>query len=333
MSSVNISMNIKKNAVQFLKLVVTVGVIWWIVHSYGWLNILHTIAKANVLWLIVALLVSLISVYLGACQWHIILQNKNVFLPFWSTVKLYFVGMFFNNFIFGTVAGDAFKVASLHLDKRGGKTSFAATFLDRLAGLLMLSFFALAGGSIILTSNLQQNKQFVMVLGVLVLFASIFFGIFILLISRSLQNFAMNFLSILPRFPKKDALKNILEEIFINRRGKEEKKMLLKVVFLSFIIQTMRVSVHILCAYALGIHVLTRLHYFFVIIPVVALLMIAPMPFGIRETVGGILFGLAGFQESEAVIMEFLATILGIAASLVGGIMFLANKNGIMSNK
>jgi hypothetical protein len=38
------------------------------------------------------------------------------------------------------------------------------------------------------------------------------------------------------------------------------------------------------------------------------------------------MFALAGFQVKAAVVMGFLATIIGSAASLVGGVMFIMSK-------
>ena len=132
--------------------------------------------------MIAGVFVFVISVILGARQWQIILKNKRLQLPFGKALRLYFTGIFFNNFILGIVAGDAFKVATLHIDKKGGKAGFAASVIDRLAGLLVLSLYAIAGGTIIFILNIQQNKQFYMVLGVLALFVAILFGFFIFLI-------------------------------------------------------------------------------------------------------------------------------------------------------
>jgi uncharacterized protein (TIRG00374 family) len=268
----------------------------------------------------------IISVVLGALQWQIILKNRNVQLPFGKVLRIYFVGIFFNNFIFGIVAGDTFKVATLHLDKNSGKAGFAATFLDRLAGLLIISLFAIIGGIIIFVSNIQQNKQFFMVLGVLAIFISIFIGFFIIIFSQRLQRLLRKVIISLPDFPGKETIQNILEEIFINRHGREDKKMLARVAFISLLIQSLRISVNIVCAQALGLFSFGVIHYFFVIFSVIALLMIVPMPFGVRETVGGFCFGLAGFSTEEAVIMLFLTTIVCVIGSLVGGILFLGDK-------
>lgn len=316
----------KKNITQFVKIFVTIAVIGWIIRNYGLQKIFDTIAQSKIEWLIIGLLLNILSYYFGACQYRIILENKGINLSIFKTVKLYFIGMFFNNFVFGAVAGDTYRVTALHLDQKNGKSGFAATFIDRLAGLLTLSFFAIVAGSIILFTNIQENKQLFMAFGVLGLFVSIFVGIFLMVISKTLQTFSKKIINKFPNRKMRSFILDILEEIFINRRGKEERAMLVKIVGYSFLIQTLRITVHLFCAKALGIFTWSSAHYFFVIIPIVALLMLIPFPFGIRETIGGILFGLAGFMEEESVIMEFLATILGVAASLVGAIMFIVEK-------
>ena len=54
-----------------------------------------------------------------------------------------------------------------------------------------------------------------------------------------------------------------------------------------------------------------------------AMLMIIPLPFGVREGIGGTLFMLAGFAPQAAFIMGFLTSIVGIIVSLPGGFFFI----------
>jgi hypothetical protein len=65
--------------------------------------------------------------------------------------------------------------------------------------------------------------------------------------------------------------------------------------------------------------------FFFIFIPLIALFMIIPLPFGIRETIGGSLFSLTGIPVQSAFIMQFMATFIGVIGSLWGGIEFLLN--------
>ncbi len=326
-------MHLKKILTQLIKFTVTAGILFWIIQKYGWNDICITVSQADYNWLVVGVVLFVVSVFFGAVQWNIILRSRNINLPFGRVLRIYFAGIFFNNFMFGIVAGDAFKITTLHLDKNCGKASFASTFLDRLAGLLVISIFAIIGGVVIFISNIQQNKQFFMVLGVLALFISIFFGFFIVLLSQRLQKIVRGLLLRLPKFGIRDTVIQVLDEVFIDRRGKEDKKALFQVALISFIIQSLRICVNIVCAQALGLFSFAVIHYFFVIFSVIALLMIIPLPFGVREAVGGVCFGLAGFSVEQATIMLFLTTIVCVIGSLVGGVLFVVDSNGDTSKR
>ena len=316
----------KKGVSTILKILITGLVLWWIFTQYGVANITATLQHARHAWWISAVFVFVISIVLGSFQWYLLLKNKNVEISYSASFRLYYSGIFLNNFMLGLVAGGAYRVASLHYGKSSGKSGFAATFLDQLAGLLALCVFALGGGIILFIINVQQGKEFFKVLALLSVFGSIFFGIFFLIISQRLQQKIRWLLSKVPKRPIKDKIEAIIEELFLNRRGKRDQRLIGRVFLLSIGIQLLRIIVPVFSAQALGIFQWSSLYYFFVIIPVIALLMMLPLPFGVREVTQGFLFGLAGFSVEKATIMSFLASIVGIIASCGGGILFICGK-------
>ncbi|HEX2958900.1 MAG TPA: lysylphosphatidylglycerol synthase domain-containing protein [Chitinispirillaceae bacterium] len=91
----------------------------------------------------------LLSGWLGVIQWIILLKNRGIPLKFWNAFRLYFVGLFFNNFIMGGIVGDAVKIASIKSQRGRGMAGLAATFLDRFAGLWAMCGFAVAGSFIL----------------------------------------------------------------------------------------------------------------------------------------------------------------------------------------
>jgi hypothetical protein len=163
-----------------------------------------------------------------------------------------------------------------------------------------------------------------MTLAIVALFVAFacFGGALAFLMSKRLQALAFAFIDKLP-FRRKDALRRILNETIIESH---DVHILLPVGVLSTVVQFMRIGVHILCAGALGMLSAANIHYFFIFVPILAMMMVAPLPFGVRESVGGALFALAGFKVEAAIVMGFLATLVGSAASLVGGILFVMNK-------
>jgi hypothetical protein len=312
----------RKIASAIAKIAVTAGVLACIVWKLGWREILATLSQANATWLAWALVLFFISGWLGVVQWQIILKNRGVTLPFSRVFSLYFIGMFFNNFALGIITGDAVKVAYIKIGDGRGKAGFAATFLDRFAGLWAMLGYAIFGSVLLIKQKAVESRS--MTLAIVALFVTflLFGGALAFLMSRKLQGFAFRLIDVLP-FPQKAALKRILDETIIETH---DTHILLPVGVLSTVVQFMRIAVHILCAGSLGLLSTANIHYFFIFVPILAMLMVVPLPFGIRESVGGTMFAFAGFQVKAAIVMGFLATIIGSAASLVGGILFIMSK-------
>ena len=106
----------------------------------------------------------------------------------------------------------------------------------------------------------------------------------------------------------------------------QDYKLLASVAALASVTQFMRVGVHVLTAASLGLLTVENFQYFFIFVPIIAMLMTIPLPFGVREAAGGTLFALAGFPREAAYVMGFLASLIGIAASMLGGVFFVTGK-------
>ena len=305
-----------------LKILVTVGVLVFIVWKLGFRQILGTVAQADPWWLIAALVLFFVSGWLGVLQWQIILKNRGVTLPFSRVFSLYFIGMFFNNFALGIIAGDAVKVAYIKIDEGHGKAGFAATFLDRFAGLWVMLGYAVFGSVLLIKQKALESGSMTLAIFALFVAFACFGGALVFLMSKRLQALAYLLIDRVP-LKKKDALKRILDETIIESH---DVHILLPVGVLSTVVQFMRIGVHVLCAGALGLLSAANIHYFFIFVPILAMMMVVPLPFGVRESAGGTLFALAGFRADAAIVMGFLATLVGSAASLMGGILFVMDK-------
>ncbi len=312
----------RKIITSVIKLAATFLVVFFLINKLGWQDIVSTIVNASPIWLVAAFAVFLLSGWLGVIQWRILLDNRGIPLPFWRAFRLYFVGMFFNNFILGGIVGDAVKVSSIRSQDGKGMAGLAATFLDRFAGLWAMCGFAVMGSFVLLNRGmLTHGKVNTAIIALFAAFA-LFAGIMLFLMLKPLQNL---FFSVSDRLTltRKLKLKEIISEMLIEAR---DYKILTSVSLLSLLIQFLRIGVHILTAGALGLLTGANFQYFFIFVPIIAMLMTIPLPFGIREAVGGALFALAGFPTDAAFVMGFLASLVGIAASLLGGVFFVTGK-------
>ncbi len=314
----------------FLKLFITAGIIWYIIHKLGWQEISTTVRHARPEWLIVTALVFLFSNCLGALQWQILLKNKGIDLSYMKSARLYFIGMFFSNFIFGMAAADAVRVTYLKLGKNSAKSGFAATFLDRFAGLIAMLAFAAVGSIFLLKQKALENKSLDIAIIALLAVFGVFLCLLVLIISRRFQRL---FFSLLSKSPLpmmlKEGISTIASEIILQVH---DRHLIAPIALLSAIIQMLRIGGNITVASSLGLLTSANIHYFFIFVPMLAMLMIIPWPFGVREGIGGTLFMFAGFDPQAAFIMGFLTSIVGIIVTLPGGLLFILKQRRLHGN-
>lgn len=315
----------QKRTLTILKLLVTALVVWFIIHRLGWRNIADAVGRANRLWLMAAAILFWVSGVIGAAQWRLLLHNRKVNLPFRRVFVLYFIGMFFNNFMLGMVAGDAVKVALIRSGRQDARAGLAATFLDRFAGLWAMLGFAMTGSAVLLMQGmLDESRLLTAVLGLGAAFSG--FGLVCaFLISRRVRKISFQVLHALP-IPAKASIEAMARGVALEV---EDRHILAPVAGSAALIQFLRILVHVFCAQAMGLLTMGNFQYFFIFVPFLAILMLIPLPFGVKEGVGGALFLLAGFNPEapeEPVIMEFLASLTGIGVSMLGGVFFITNK-------
>ena len=311
--------SISKHLVQIAKFLITALVIYFVIRKLGWENVTSSFKKINFLYAFYGLLSCIISIVLGAYQWHLIMHRKDVAISFRETFELYYIGMFFNNI--GTLAGDTMKVAYIKSRHSLGKLGFAATFLDRFAGLLSLSIFAGIGCVFLIYKGELHNPSEILIAKFTVALLLMMLIMLLFLMMRRLRRVVIFLIDKLP-IPKKQLLNDVVSATGLTVH---QLPFVIRVGFLSLLVQVLRISTHIFSAAALGILTAHNIVFFFVFIPLIAVFMIIPLPFGIRETIGGSLFSLTGIPVQSAFIMQFMATFIGVLGSLWGGVEFLLN--------
>jgi uncharacterized protein (TIRG00374 family) len=310
------------------KFAVTALVIVYVINKLGWSNIVSTCSRIDPLYALYGFIACVVSIVLGSLQWHMLLHRKDLPITFRESFELYYIGMFFNNIC--TVAGDGIKVAYIKKRHQLGKIGFAATFLDRFAGLLALSAYAGVGCFVLLWKGGINDPAVLNLVRLTMALIALFALILAFLTMRRLRRVFFALVNKL-RLPKREFINDL---VAITGLDINHFPLIAKIGALSLIIQGLRISTHIFSAAAFGILTADNWFFFLIFIPLIALFMIVPLPFGIRETIGGHLFSLTGIQEQAAFLMQFMATLIGVLGSLWGGIEFLLNMpRGVQQKK
>jgi hypothetical protein len=151
----------KSKVSKYLKLLLKVGVtivcFWYISKKIDFHAAKDAFLKANWLWLFLAVVLLVLSKLFSAFRLNIYFRNIQIHLEEWRNIKLYWLGMFYNLFLPGSISGDAYKVVLLKkkYDSSYKKTS-AAVLLDRFSGLLALGLIMSVYGIIVLDKTLYD---------------------------------------------------------------------------------------------------------------------------------------------------------------------------------
>jgi len=140
-----------------LKISVTVLCFWYISKKIDFYAAKDAFLKANWLWLLLAVILLALSKLFSAFRLNIYFRNIHIQLAAWKNIKLYWLGMFYNLFLPGSISGDAYKVVLLKKKYQAAyKKTSAAVLLDRFSGLLALGLIMSVYGIIVLDKTLYD---------------------------------------------------------------------------------------------------------------------------------------------------------------------------------
>ncbi len=130
----------KKILLTLLQLAVTIAVLYWVFHDpEKRAKMAVALGMADYRWIGAALLAYATVEVVAALRWNVLLKVQGIHLPFGRMSALFFIGMFFNQFLPGGTGGDIVKVYLLIKETPGKITgALLATLFDRLIGLVAL---------------------------------------------------------------------------------------------------------------------------------------------------------------------------------------------------
>ncbi|HEX3420466.1 MAG TPA: lysylphosphatidylglycerol synthase transmembrane domain-containing protein, partial [Candidatus Udaeobacter sp.] len=130
----------KKVLVTIFQLSVTTGVLYWVYHDPNRrAQMVEALRNAEYRWVLMAMLAYFVVETAAAFRWHILLKVQNIHLSVSRLTGLFFIGLFYNQFLPGGTGGDIIK--SYYLlketpDKKAG--ALLAVVFDRFIGLVAL---------------------------------------------------------------------------------------------------------------------------------------------------------------------------------------------------
>ena len=253
-----------------------------------------------------------------ALVWRRFLAGVDIPVSVERATSLYFAALFLNNFFLGSVGGDTYRVYAIYRETGTGRAVLAATLIERLTSMTALLLLGLLAVTLRF-GDLHDPFRWVLLAftaggaaaGLVLILAP---GIVERLIGPIARRSS-------PRTRER------LQGVFTGMRRVGQPGTIGLVLPVTLAAQAVRIWTHWWCAQALGIQIAAG--DLFVVVPLIGTAAALPISIGglgVREWAGVLLLTPFGIAESAAVTIEFLAYLVGVATSLVGGLLFLSGR-------
>jgi len=267
----------------------------------------------------------------GAVRWQLLLEVQGIRITFAESLRLTFIGWFFNNWMPGSTGGDFVK--AYYIARRTHRKAEAVTtvFLDRLIGLVAMCM--LGAAAVAATWNDERVRVAQIMVGAFLAAVAVGGGVFY---SRRLRRLLLVD-RLLAALPLGDTLAKVDRALFVYRYHKG--KVALAVVY-SWLTQA--AAVLAMGWLAMGLGSQAAWYHYFLSMPAIWIgwsLVPVPGGFGVAETLAQRLFtaevlgGAAALSASGAATLA-LAMMLAYRlvqwiVSLPGGVLYLARRTAV----
>lgn len=309
--------SIPKRARTVGRIVVSLGLLSFILVSVGVETVVSHLAEIRPSILALALVLAVCNVGLSAYKWQLLLRIKGIRLPFRTLFRYYYIGQFFNAFLPTMVGGDGVRAYYLYDGHETGSDAVSSVVLERFTGLVTV----LGIGGVAAVVALDRIPPVVggAILLVCLPGVAVLLG---LLFTKTGRGIFERTLFGVDRFDLGDRLATAYDAIYEYR---DARRALVPVLLVSVLFRVVLVVNNYLVAVGLGMDV--PFVYFLVFIPLVEVLLFIPVSlqgFGVRETSYVYLFGSVGASAGLALTLGVvMQLVLGVFNNVIGGVVYL----------
>jgi uncharacterized protein (TIRG00374 family) len=317
---------VKSRLQLLIRIVVSMGLLVWLITKIDWNEAFETMKEGSPFYFILAFLAIQITVATSIWKWKMLIESserkhRNYYGSPTYLGKLYYIGLFFNNFMPGSVGGDVVRIYYL------GKTTSVATAAASVLFERITAGFALVGIVLVSALFMDQSRPYFISLLILIGIAVGFYFIIKFLMKKAdvpEKYISQGKISILLGKAKSAMIG--ISETAKNYRN-ESWQWWGMILLLSFLFQVGMAWINDLLFQSFGIH-LSFLHLLVMItlISVITMIPVSLNGLGVRETSYVLFFQSIGVPEGIALSVSLIFFFLVTISSLIGGLFWLMER-------
>ncbi|MBE9527605.1 MAG: flippase-like domain-containing protein [Proteobacteria bacterium] len=298
-----------------VKICISGAILFFLFRNINSERFFETALSINPLFPIATGLIFVATQLLSTLRWRTIL-NKDMYIPYSKLLSIYFIGMFFNNFLPTMVGGDVIKGYYLYKRSHRGDVSVTSIFMDRYSGFTALIFLTsiatVVGYPVIKGTPLP---------GFLLTLIAAYCSASLIIWVGPLHNWAMSIMTRIHFY----GINKKIDSLYKALMGyKSHPGILIRVFCYSIVIQASMIICYWLLSIGLGMKL--SLIYFFLFIPLATVISMLPVSLaglGIREGAFVYLFTRAGATAEEALTLSLMWFAIMVVVSIAGGIEYI----------
>jgi glycosyltransferase 2 family protein len=302
-----------------LRLAISAGMLALLVSKvpdFDWGELVPEWGVDNTLWLLAALVLTLLGIVLSALRWQTVLRALGIHAKLRPLLSHYFAGQFVSNVLPTTIGGDVLRVSRLSRENGDPPDTFASVVLERLTGWIVLpliTFMGLAVNPDLRSLGHASTVAELVAVGTLL-------GLAAILVLADHPRLG-------GRFADSQGWRRFAGALHLGvSRLRRHPVQAAEVLVVGLAYQLVLVLAALMAAFALGMTDLglTVLLAFFPAVLIAQVLPIGISGLGVRESAFVLFLRPLGVPDEQAVALGLLLYLLNLAASLAGAPAFAA---------
>ena len=303
---------LRKRLFGIAQVVVSVALLAWLLNRVGLREIGQQFAGMNIWLYVSAILVFLVSVWIRALRWKMVLTPLKTDAPIWYLTRLYLLGFFWNSFLPTGFGGDVVKAVALARDSKQATEAATSVIAERVIGLLGTCLIAIV--VLLFYPRIISFEWFLLTIAIC---AGIILGGWFLRLD--LLEWTDQHIPFLRRIVRHEKVISLHEAIRAYDMRTIALTTLISVPFTFLFIIT-----NYLIGLSLGVFIAPR--YYAIFTPVVSVVNLLPLSFnglGVREYMYNLLFVPVGVSAEKAISMALAFNFMRIITGVIGGLLSL----------
>ncbi len=302
---------------KLLKAAISVLLLGLLLYKINLGNLARSLSHVNGAWLALGVLVFFTANLASVYKWRLILKAQRINVSFPYLLSLFYIGLFFNNFLPSSVGGDVVRIFKLSRKTGRALEATSSVAMDRATSSIGLLVIAAA---VAIFQARLLGWQFMTLLGAMIAVA---LALTWLVISEK----AALRLGGIFRMDPLGARRHLVNFYYSLHQFQKQRARVAEVMAVSLVYQSLAIVLVYFLARSLGIHL--AVYYYFLFIPIVLAVSMIPISLnglGMREGAWVLLFSHVGVSAAAAFSMSILSLMVLTAVSMSGGVLYLADR-------